>query len=412
MGDKSSNMKILFWGIGITAERLEKRLRTECEVIGYTDGRSAIKVYKGKKFYRPEEIRSIFFDYIVVTSDNGRVALDIVKTLEDKYKISEEKILPYYVYANHELYSILLSNDSKNEFECMIFGNSHARDGILAKYCNFNAINFSVSSQDIYGNYITFQKIINEYGYKFSGLKYVIIDLYDYNCLNYDTSLSGEFFNYLFSNGIVDKHNFELNINFKNDEGEVKGFEQQLAERIGIICDSSKREVLERIFLVNEGKVAENYKEIYTNRRFINNNEPLMEEKIFGSLVQKRFENTIKENKELLTKFITAIQSYNPETQIIFTLIPRYITMERVNEIFMAEWKRELYEYISKLKKEYGVLFFDMKTNENISSNNYFYQDICHLNTTGGICLTSILNEYIRKIQMSEKAGIKKSETI
>lgn len=214
-------MKLLFFGIGIATEYLEKRLKPECEIIGYTDSRSDIAVYKGKCFYRLGEIKKLEFDYVVITSDNTKVALDIASMLNNCYQIPTEKILPYYVYANHELYSILLNSDDGNKYECMIFGNSHARDGILTKYLCLKSVNFSISSQDIYGNYKTFQKVVHKYGYKFSDLKYVLIDLYDYNCLNYDTSLSSENFNYIEANGIIDAHNFKDNTNFRDIRGGV-----------------------------------------------------------------------------------------------------------------------------------------------------------------------------------------------
>lgn len=389
-------MKLLFFGIGIATEYLEERLKPGSDIIGYTDSRSDITVYKGKKFYQLEKIKELVFDYVIITSDNCKIALNITDMLEKHYQIPEEKILPYFVYANHELYSIVLNSDNGNEYEGIVFGNSHARDGILTRYLCVKSVNFSISSQDIYGNYRTFQKVVGEYGYKFSNLKYVLIDLYDYNYLNYDTSLSSEMFNYICSNGIIEEHNFRYNENFNLYGG--NSFEQQLLERIGISNNSTKCKVLESIFAVNEGVIAKSNTEIYRNRSCIGKNVPLIEEKILGSLVCKRFERTIKENKRLLSEFIKDIKTFYPRAQVIFTLIPRYITMEQVNEVFMAEWKKELYEFVTELKEKYHTLFFDMKTNRSISGNPFFYQDICHLNTVGGISLTSILNEYIRNI--------------
>lgn len=162
--------------------------------------------------------------------------------------------------------------------------------------------------------------------------------------------------------------------------------------------------MLEHIFSVNAGVIDRSNTEIYRNRSCIRKNEPLITEKILGGLVRKRFESTIKENKKLLTEFIEEIKGFNSKVQVIFTLIPRYITMEQVNEAFMAEWKRELYEFIFELKEKYHILFWDMKTERSISDNPYFYRDICHLNTTGGICLTSLLNEYIRNIETDGKS--------
>lgn len=94
---------------------------------------------------------------------------------------------------------------------------------------------------------------------------------------------------------------------------------------------------------------------------------------------------------------------FYPKAQIIFTMLPRYITMEQVSEVFMSEWKKELYDFIFKLQEKYHILFWDMKTDKSISGNPYFYKDICHLNTVGGICMTSMLNEYIRYIGTDRK---------
>lgn len=159
-------MKLLFFGIGIATEYLEERLKPGSDIIGYTDSRSDITVYKGKKFYQLEKIKELVFDYVIITSDNCKIALNITDMLEKHYQIPEEKILPYFVYANHELYSIVLNSDNGNEYEGIVFGNSHARDGILTRYLCVKSVNFSISSQDIYGNYRTFQKVVGEYGYK------------------------------------------------------------------------------------------------------------------------------------------------------------------------------------------------------------------------------------------------------
>lgn len=388
-------VKVLFYGIGVTTERLEERLNTNCDIIGYTDSRSAITTYKGKKFYGLEEISGLEYDYIIISSDKNRTALEIAVILEKRYGIAKDKILPYYVYANRELYSILLNRPGTDGYECMVFGNSHARDGILTKYLQVNAINFSTSSQDIYGNYRVFQKVIREYKHKFAKLRYVIIDLYDYNVLNYDTSLSKEIFNYIDGNGIMEKHNFDNNRNFTGGGY----FEEQVANLLGIVQDFQKSEILDTIFKINEGQLDNAITSIYENRNFITKNEPLLEEKILGSLVENRFECTVEENKALLDGFVREIKTFNPEIKIIFTLIPRYITMERVGRLFMTGWRNELYGFLAALNRKYSTFFFDMKENKSISGNNYFYKDVCHLNTAGGICLTSILNEYISQIE-------------
>lgn len=143
----------------------------------------------------------------------------------------------------------------------------------------------------------------------------------------------------------------------------------------------------------------ERQKEIYNRYRFISENEPLPVEKFEEKIVQNRFSKTICENKDILLQFISEVEENNPECKIIFTLIPRYKTMEKYLSFYLTEWKKEFDDFIQDLTQRKNVFFINFKECKEISENNRFFYDICHLNTLGGKCLTSILNEKLDELE-------------
>ena len=120
-------------------------------------------------------------------------------------------------------------------------------------------------------------------------------------------------------------------------------------------------------------------------------------ESIIKEAVINRYENTIKENKKLLRMFLDEIKSFHSDIKIIFTLIPRYIEMERATKLFMKPWEEEFHDIMNRICEKYDALFWNYKNREDISENHAFYYDIGHLNTTGARALTSLLNEDLKK---------------
>ena len=65
-------MKIIIFGIGQGLELVEKKIKVQHHIIGYTDSYSKIKIFQGKPFYQLNEILKLNYDYIIITIKNGK----------------------------------------------------------------------------------------------------------------------------------------------------------------------------------------------------------------------------------------------------------------------------------------------------------------------------------------------------
>ena len=103
-------MKILIYGLGQGLDLVEKRIRGEHKIIGYTDSYSDITVFRGNPFYKLEKLQSVFFDFVVIVIKDKKVAWEVRNLLIDKYGLSENQVVPFFVYANYELHNWKLEN--------------------------------------------------------------------------------------------------------------------------------------------------------------------------------------------------------------------------------------------------------------------------------------------------------------
>lgn len=379
-------MKIVIFGIGQGLELVEKKIKKEHQIVGYTDSYSKINVFKGKPFYQLKDITKINFDQIIITIREREIALEIYNILIG-YGICSNKILPFYNYANYELYNIKLRKHNLENIEGLIFGNSHAACGFLEEEILRPFLNFAIPSADLYFNYKVFDKCVTNYKVRLKKLQYIVIDMFDYVYFNYDTSLSAYMFNYICNGGLREEHNFKNNKNFQQSYDQI---------------------MIEKGYLTTKGD--NEYEQLFTDMdvecglcsmerwRHIDKKEPANVDVLIGSLISNKFEKTIEENLRIINRFVQEIQYNFPKVKVIFTLIPRYISMEKLGEVFIQPWKKEFYNIINILCKKYNTLFWDYKNLIEISMNHMFYYDVSHLNTTGGRALTSIFNENLKKV--------------
>lgn len=382
-------MKIILFGIGQGLDLVERKLKKQHEILGYMDSFSKLTIFQEKPFYTLKTIYNLDYDYIVITIRERKEAWRVYKLLIEN-GVYSKKIIPFYVCANYELYDIKLRNHKLENIKGLIFGNSHATFGYLEENMFVPFLNFAIPSADIYYNYKVFDKCVMNYGEKLNNLQYIIIDMFDYVMFNYDTSLSINTFDYIMNGGYMDEHNFENNKNFK------ESFEKSLFENGYIIVDQEKKFGS----LFNDTDVTF---DLYSMERWkhIKKDEPADVNVLIGTLVSKRFKQTIEENISIINKFMQEIRQFCPNVKIVFTLIPRYITMEKLGGFFIESWKKEFYEIVHGLCNKYNAIFFDYKNRKEISENHRFYYDVSHLNTTGGRALTSILNEDLKKIKLN-----------
>lgn len=385
-------MKVIIYGIGQGREFVENALKSEHQIAAYVDSFSQITEYRGLPFCRPGYLRNIQYDYIIISVMNRKSALQIMKQLVDDYAVEPGRIIPFSCYASGELYRMKM-NTCGAKVDGLIFGNSHALYGYIENCFNGCFVNLSSSSQSLFYNYWIFKRCLAEYKQKLTGLKYVIIDMYDYNFFNSDISLTTGLFDYIEWGGLINPHNFSKNHNYCNS------FEAELLREKNIVTNLSMEN--EKIMAELFGNCSSPKTQIMADSvrsrwNCISGKESLETDKFLGNVVQKRYEETMKENTAIFQEFINEIRSNYPNCKIAVTLIPRYITMEKTLSVFMQNWKLEFEMIIHGAADKFGINYMNFKTLEEISGNRHFYYDICHLNTVGGQALTSILNKKLK----------------
>lgn len=381
-------MDIIMYGIGMGLDLAENSLKKEHHIVGYMDSFSKIKSFRGKKFYSPGDITGgIQFDYIVITIKSRKTSWRVYNTLTHDYGISTEKIVIYYIHERREQYKSKLSACGAEKIKALIFGNSHAAFGYMEEEFSIPVKNLALPSADIYYNYHTFMKCREEYGEVLEEVDCVIIDLFNYNVFNLDTSKSPHVFDYIRFGGLVDEHNFRDNKNFD------KPFQEELRQRFLTKHNGEIRTHLFDSIVTDSMAMEETYLEPMNRWKYVEKNIRLPHELIISNTILKKNKAIIEDNIHLLEKFIRAIRNMNPRINIVFTLIPRYASMEALQRPFIVDWKDDFYEIMQRLSNQYNACFFDYKLRKELSENNYFYYDVEHLNTVGGRVLTSMLNE-------------------
>lgn len=387
-------MEILIYGLGKFADKIEKIIKKEHTIVGYTDSFATIQSFHNKKFYQLDMIKEVKFDYILIALQERKVAWEIKQLLINDYGINERKVIPFSIYAKNEIVENMMV--VKNDVDGIILGNSHAYHGYQIDYLDGRFVNLSCPSQDIYYNYKVFEKYC---GNVTKNLNYLVFDLYDYNIFNSDISLTKWLFIYIYEGGVKCKGNFDRNIHYS------KSFEEELFKTYYMITELSQEDAksMDLIFgnYVNPILMEKINNTANNNWNIIKKDASLPVNKFLEDIVLKRFDDTIEENIEIIENLIQLVRDKSPDCKIIFTLLPRYITMEKVLSKFMKAWMESFEDIVLKLQKKYGVYFINYKNRLDISENNYFFGDICHLNTIGGRCITSILNEDLKKIKDS-----------
>lgn len=130
----------------------------------------------------------------------------------------------------------------------------------------------------------------------------------------------------------------------------------------------------------------------------IGGDEPLPASVLLSTNVTQRYEGTIEENKSTFALMLQEIKSFKEDIKIIFTLVPRYCSMEKaLKGTVDSIWKEDFMTFIQQMCREYNAAFISYKEEKTIFQNSQLYHDVCHLNTIGGRCVTSALDEELKK---------------
>lgn len=392
-------MKIIIYGLGESRKYIEKCLKKEHMVVGYSDSKSRIEIFNGKKFFVLSQLLEVEYDYIVLSIESYSVCKSIIKMLVNDFGIKKNKIIDFW----HYYYTTLENNiiDYKilkcKKIDGLILGLSHGEVGLNTEYLNGEWCNLAISSQDLYSNYQVLKYSYNKYTEKFIGLKYAIIDMFDWTYFNYDTSLAKNALNYIGRvnniEGIL--HNLDKNCNIEgniNDWINNTGLNTANYER----C-LDKKAVMEELFtdIHKEEWVYRKYNEIKRYGMIEENSNDYFKPEYMPSFAKKRYNSTIVEMKKSFQDILKLLYYINKNIKIYAILIPRYITIENIHLEKYRKWKEEFQIIIDEMRQIYPFEFWNFKEYKPISQNNNFYYDVSHLNEIGSIALTSIINKKI-----------------
>lgn len=389
-------MQVVIYGLGTGRRYVESNLRPQHNIVGYTDSFSRIRSFANKPFYNKDELQNVTFDYIILAIQNKEVCKQIKRDLEINQGIPSNKIVEYWKIYYYTLSYNLVDHRMKNVGECLdglILGISHAEVGINVNYMSGNWCNLAISSQDLFGSYKVLEYAYDKYKSRFSSLKYVILDMWDYLYFNYDVSMARNALNYIGNvpNILGIWHNYENKDSvllektylFSHDKNLN---DEELNQMNMLFQDIHKSEYVDEVYLQQE------------NHNFIEKDDDnYLKPDYMPQIAKKHFDSTIEENIEIFKKLLKQIYEIDKSIKVFCILIPRYQTIENIHDKLYLEWKKEYEEIMYEMRKNYSFEMLNYKHYASISSNNRFYYDAAHLNATGAIAFTSVLNEDVQK---------------
>ena len=370
-------------------------LKTNCEVI---ETISFDKDPSVNITLSPDSVSAA--DFIIIACDY-EASEDIYDKLVSIEQV-RDKVLDFYRIAHASLPRMtadrIMMNRSVSHYETVALGLSHAEMGIVPDQMMSPIANLAVSGQDIFYNYEQLKYCITKYPEKFTDLKNVIIDMFDYTYFNYDTSLSRNAITYFFeSGGILIAHHFDSNNNMTIDFNSVlNSIEAYHYRRV-----TGNQVLIWDKLIVPDIFGAPLYKG-YTTMPFLANrtgkfipNEDNAISFLNTSLIHKKHPETIKENETLFLSMLEYLYGLNPEMNIHLVLFPQHISSYKDGDHLMEQWKEYFYDKISEYKSMFHTISFHDFKYCDISYDSNLFADIDHLNYEGAILFTQMLNKLI-----------------
>lgn len=390
-------MRCIIYGLSTCRQQLEVYLKDDIEIVGYSDSFANHKFYNGKKFYKPNELKNVKFDKVIIAINKIVDCIEVEKSLTE-IGINKSKIITIYRFLKY-IYELKNNSSlidktftkSESKVEGMVFGLSYGAMAIVPKYLNFNCYNFCRGSQDLYYTLAQIKYIKEKYKNKISDLKYIILDMYTYTYFNYDVSLTKNSFDFIYYNGFDDDtHNLSKNINYSDE----------IVNTVTLELTSKEKDTFEKVFkkdliirkddryYYNEEEISNIIDEEEINRYYIS---PLGHSSIEGNL----FSETETENIKIFEEILKEISDINSNIKIYLVLIPRYKLKEEKMEKIESRWKNRFYDVINNARKKYKFDILDMKKIEKISGVRENYSDLEHLNYNGAVKFSKMLCDSI-----------------
>lgn len=393
-------MNVIIYGIGSGRIRVEKYLKKCHKIIGYSDSFFGGNNFNDKKFYKPNNLLNVEFDYIIIAIGDGDISKKVFQDLIN-YKIEKTKILDFYenycyIFRNEFKITNRIMKNTDKSFDGLILGISHGKVGINPKYLSKSFYNFAWGSQDLFYNLKQLNELQKNYKERIKNLQYVILDMFSYTYFNYDVSLTKNALKYFRDVGLDfdELHNFPKDI--------IESLKTSRKNQEILFNDLFNSNIIN---VKDDMKEVGSYDDMYSDfsskkaRNKILSDEEIKTYKrsqiVYSSIQKKEFSDTEKENIKVFEEILKTLKEINHNIKIYIVLIPQYKVVEDNLKIMEQEWKIKFYNTLNNFKKNYNFKVLDFKNNEEISSEKKYYYDMYHLNYEGAKRFTKLLDSYI-----------------
>ncbi len=393
-------MRVVIYGLSKTTFFVEEALRREHTILCYSDGVAQISKYKNVTFVPVGKLCELNFDYIIIAIENRIAADEIKKKLENVYGINAEKIIDCKQILNGQKVDNIMRLSDMN-YSGIILGNSHAAKAINARCLTGSWCNLSNGSEDIYYHLVTLKICRERYWERIKKLKYLIIDMWDYEAFNYDASMTKAILTYWSHGGIIeDIHNYKSNVNYHVSPDELLKeygyYSPNVSEADKVLANK----------LFDFSVVKKKYDDLFygSSYTFYNDYPPVyrfgknlaLPDNLYMEKAEHKYEDTIQENINIFDELIGLAKEINKNIKIIILLTPRLAEVEKAHSENkkMVRWKHEFEEIIQPYVSG-NICYLNMKNLYPISENAYFYEDAGHMNAVGANAYTSYLNDFI-----------------
>lgn len=372
---------------------LEASLASDVDVVAWLSVDNAAGMNAG------EVIAAQVIDYFCLMISKWALKTEIKEMLAE-LGVADSSILDVYkAYMAgfpKERYKRILDHCGSDPLDGLVLGISHGVAGILENKMPGKVCNFCESSQDIFYNLKVLERVCEEYPEKIANLKYVIFDMFDYTYFNFDTLLTGAYDGFVEESGFLCESRYFWNKE-KTPEQLNAEFELRWAEGNTPL----QQELLGEIFPALRENDDELYRgfTIYKERKhFLTEEEISIATKYYRaiSLQTKVFENTIAFQIDNFEKILKKLYEINPNMKVYLLLIPKHISMEKLDSVANLRWKPFFEGIINEFKELYPFIeLLDMKNCEDFSADSSLYFDISHFNFEGASRFTEYLAEVI-----------------
>lgn len=360
--------KIIIYGVFSLElrRRIESFLDEEYTILGYTDSNISKDILDGKKFFKPNELRHVTFDYIVVAVNNIKVCRQIKEELVFGGGISSDKIIcpTIFLSDSYKLQKDMINHIDlhlNSEIETVIFGLSYSLRGIDKDLLKQKAFDFSWHGLDLYYNFRLLKYSI-EKGYITRVSNAVLV--FPYNYFNHDMSVEPHQYKtgqILSVSRLNDFHNCDLQYN------------EEIFDCVMSIKLFGKK-------FLKYYRASEN---IYAYHKNIN----LTDKIELGHTWEKKHPKTLSENVDIFDELISELRCI--AKRIILVIPPFYWKAIKISNNVIDECRKDFYEIIQL----YDIEVIDLLDYWN--ENEECFYDATHLNYEGAKKFTNLLNDIL-----------------